>query len=86
MRLADGDEVSSLYPANEPNSRKGVSGSNNNRTLSRATILVVGVSTSWKRYLIKVLFPCVSLHNVAFLVMQSILTLVDIDPTLVPSL
>jgi hypothetical protein len=36
MRLAAGDEVSSLNPANDPNSKKGVSGSRSKCTLSRA--------------------------------------------------
>jgi hypothetical protein len=36
--LAEGEEVSSLYPANEPSSRNGVSGSSNSRTLSRAEL------------------------------------------------
>ena len=34
--LAAGDEVSSLNPAKDPNSRKGVSGSRRRCTLSRA--------------------------------------------------
>ena len=36
MRLAAGDEVSSLYPAKGPSSRNGVSGSMRRWTLSRA--------------------------------------------------
>lgn len=39
IMLADGEELSSLYPANEPSSRNGVSGSSNNLTLLRASLV-----------------------------------------------
>lgn len=38
IRLAEGDEDSSLNPAKDPSSRNGVSGSRRRRTLSRAII------------------------------------------------
>src|SRR5438477_12236759 len=60
MRLAEGDEVSSLYPANEPNSKNGVSGSNNKATRSRASISRKHMR---RRYQATILYPYVFLHN-----------------------